>query len=501
MESEARYRLLAQNMGDMIVLTGPDRVRTYVSPTCWDLLGYEPEELIGRTAEGIIHPDDANRVEAEFKRLLASGDKTPTTSVHRLRHKDGHWVHIEARRRPLTDDDGKLIGVISVARDISERMELEERLRRAQRMEAVGQLTGGISHDFNNLLTVILGNAEILAEDMHDPQFQPLAEMIREAAEKGASLTQHLLAFSRRQTLKPTRVSLREVVHGMEPLLRRTIDATVDLTTEFSDGDATALADKTLLESALLNLVVNARDAMPQGGTLTIKTGRRMAGANEGNLNVGQPVVFVSVTDTGTGMPPEVLARAFEPFFTTKEVGKGSGLGLSMVYGFTQQSGAYLNIDSKEGSGTSVTIVLQQVSPEPTVSEGKAPVVEAGRERVLVVEDESAVLLFVTGQLRSLGYAVEAVSAGEDAIKLLERNSRFDLLFTDVMLPKGMSGVELARRARAIRPELKVLLTSGYPEEIFTQHGRPDEGIPLLRKPYRRKELAEMIRKCLDRGL
>jgi CheY-like chemotaxis protein len=328
--------------------------------------------------------------------------------------------------------------------------------------------------------------------------------MILQAAERGADLTQHLLTFGRRQSLKPVGVSLDHVVQGMMPLLQRAIGADIELRTELSYSLHHALTDRALLESAILNLVVNARDAMPQGGTLTITTGEAVAGLGQGQLAIGQDVVSVTVSDTGTGMPPEVQERVFEPFYTTKEIGKGSGLGLSMVYGFVQQSGGHVFIQSKEGEGTSVTILLPAVnrrSLPPSEKDEKASAPEGSKERVLLVEDEPQVLQFVSAQLISLGYEITAVSTGPDALDLLRGDQPFDLLFTDVVLPKGMSGVELANRARQIRPALKVLLTSGYSEEVFEQHGQPDEDIPLLRKPYKRKELAELLRQILGRNV
>jgi CheY-like chemotaxis protein len=369
-------------------------------------------------------------------------------------------------------------------------------------MEAVGQLTGGIAHDFNNLLTVIVGNAELLTENPADPTVtRTLARQILETAERGADLNQKLLAFGRRQALKPERVVVETVVEGMAPLLQRTIGEHIELRTDLHRSTYTALTDRTLLESAILNLAVNARDAMPKGGSLTISTGQTTAGPDQGALPVGQDVVFVTVSDTGTGMSPDVVKKAFEPFFTTKEAGKGTGLGLSMVYGFAQQSGGHLSIQSREGEGTVVTIYLPAVAgvPESAPREKTPPETVDHQARILVVEDEPQVLQFVTAQLIGLGYDVTAVSTAQDALTLLQAGQPFDLLFSDVVLPKAMSGVDLVKKAHEIRPELKVLLTSGYPQDVFEQHGRPDAGTPLLRKPYRRKELAESVRTVLER--
>jgi CheY-like chemotaxis protein len=275
----------------------------------------------------------------------------------------------------------------------------------------------------------------------------------------------------------------------------------VEIKTEMARSRSTVLADRHILQSAILNLALNARDAMPQGGAITISTGERRATAADGCIPQGQPVSIVTVSDTGVGIPPDILERVFEPFFTTKEVGKGTGLGLSMVHGFAEQSGGHVSIESRVGQGTSVTLVLPvsrevQAVAKPDDDEASVPTPKA-KLRLLVVEDEPQVLQFVTGQLVHLGHEVTAVSTASDALALLSRGQCFDLLFTDVVLPKGTSGVELARKAAAMCPGLKVLLTSGYSEEVFEQHGRPPEGTPLLRKPYRRKGLLQALDQAL----
>jgi PAS domain S-box-containing protein len=499
-QSEARYRLLADNASDIIVRTDLDGYRRYVSPACKSILGYQPQELVGTRLAESVHPEDLATATSGIQALLA-GTAEQDTAVYRMRHRDGHWVWIEAKRRLVRDEAGQPQEALSVLRDISERTHLQERLRQSQKMEVVGQLTGGIAHDFNNLLTVILSNAEVLVEEAADPEIRNLANVILESAERGADLTQHLLAYGRRQTLKPVQVSLDHIVTGMLPLLRRTLGAQIEFRTEFATSQLSALTDRTLLESAVLNLAVNARDAMPDGGTLTIQTGERTARAGEGALPIGQPVVFVTISDTGTGMTPDVLQRVFEPFFTTKDVGKGSGLGLAMVHGFAQQTGGHLAMESIPGVGTSVTIVMPAVTakvvePDNVREEDLSPT--RGSERILVVEDEPQVLQFVSAQLLSLGYDVTAVSNGPDAVEVLENDIDFDLLFTDVVMPKGMSGVELARRAREIKPGLRVLLTSGHSQDVFERNGRPDADIELLRKPYRRTELAKVIREVLS---
>ncbi len=502
-ETEAHYRLLAEHATDIIIRTDLEGLCRYVSPACRTILGVEPEELVSTHFKDNLHPDDLVAETSALEALL-SGRLDQKSSTFRMRHKSGHWVWFAAQHRLVRDKQSSPLELISVLRDISDRVHLEDRLRQAQRMEAMGQLTGGIAHDFNNLLTVILSNAEVLVEESTDRDFSStLARIILEAAERSAELIRHLLAFGRRQALKPVRVSLDHIVRGMMPLLRRTLGEHIELSTKFTHSGLAALTDRALLESAILNLVVNARDAMPQGGHLTIATGERTAQAHEGSLPIGQPVVFVTVSDTGTGMTPDVLGKVFEPFFTTKDVGQGSGLGLAMVYGFAQQTGGFVTIASSPGEGTSVTIVLPGVTGpviEPE-AEGRASTsVTGGNERVLVVEDEPQVLQFVASQLVSLGYGVTAVSNGPDALDILGSDQGFDLLFTDVVMPRGMSGVELSRLARKIKPDLSVLLTSGHSQDIFERHGRPDPDIELLRKPYKRKDLAKAIREALPKA-
>jgi PAS domain S-box-containing protein len=315
--SEERYRLLAENALDIIAQVDLHGVRRYVSPASYEVLGYEPEELVGHRVADFVHPEDRERLTAATCQLK-SRPVPQLTQTYRHRHKDGRWVWLESRRRAIRNSEGNPIEFVSVMRDVTERRQMEEQLRQAQKMEAVGQLTGGIAHDFNNLLMVILGNAEMLAEQLPDPYFRSVAQMVLEGAERGAQLTQHLLAFGRRQSLNPQRLNLDEVVQGIRRLLERTIGEHIELKTEVSHSPLSALADRGLLESAILNLVVNARDAMLQGGTLTIRTGETVAGPSDGQLLAGRDVVFVTVADTGTGMSPQVLERAFEPFFTTK---------------------------------------------------------------------------------------------------------------------------------------------------------------------------------------
>ncbi|MBL8705245.1 MAG: response regulator, partial [Rhodospirillales bacterium] len=382
--------------------------------------------------------------------------------------------------------------------------DLNQKLRQSQKMEAVGQLTGGVAHDFNNLLTVILGSNEMLAQSLAgNPELRGIAELAVKAAERGAELTNRLLAFGRRQALSPTPSDINRLLAGMEKLLRRTLGEHVDIEMVQSGGLWKAMVDTGQIENAILNLCLNARDAMPQGGRLTIETANvRLDAAyadRHSELEPGQ-YVMVAVSDTGTGMDAATLERAFEPFFTTKEVGKGSGLGLSMVYGFIKQSKGHVRIYSEQGQGTTVKLYLPRAyTGKPTEEEASGGVAaRRGDEKILLVEDDELVRDHVSAQLKSLGYDVVVAANGPEALDLIRR-SAFDLLFTDIVMPGGMNGRQLADEARKLRPTMPVLFTSGYTENAIVHHGRLDPGVHLLQKPYRRQELAAKLRAVLDR--
>ncbi|WP_291864080.1 ATP-binding protein [Bradyrhizobium sp.] len=375
-------------------------------------------------------------------------------------------------------------------------------LHQAQKMEAVGQLTGGVAHDLNNILTVITGTIEILAEAVADrPELLAIAKMIDDAAARGADLTQRLLAFARKQPLQPREVDVNSLMIQAANLLRPTLGEQVEVHT-LLDGEASrALIDPSQLTNAILNLALNARDAMPDGGKLTIETCNivlddEYAGANS-DVTAGN-YVLVAVTDSGHGIPAGILNNVFEPFFTTKEVGKGSGLGLSMVYGFVKQSNGHIKIYSEEGHGTTVRIYLPQATgvalPAKVASKQR---IEGGHETILVVEDDNLVRTFVIGQIESLGYATLAAVNAREALVVIDGPQKIDLLFTDMIMPGPMNGRQLADAALQRRTSLKVLFTSGYSNEAIIHHGHLDAGVLLLAKPYRKSDLAHMIRAAL----
>lgn len=376
-------------------------------------------------------------------------------------------------------------------------------MRQSQRMEAVGQLTGGIAHDFNNLLTVILGNSELLADGLGDnPDLRKLAMVTLSAAERGADLTQGLLAFSRRQMLDPKSVDINQLLTRLVPMLQRTIDKHVEIIILPAPDLWRALIDAPRLEAAVLNLCINAQHAMPHGGRMVIETANTVLDADYVALEDGitpGPYIMVAVTDTGTGMTPEVTAQAFEPFFTTKEVGQGSGLGLSMVHGFVNQSRGHVKIASEVGQGTSVRMYLPRDADQATdtdleIASGSVP---RGLEHLLLVEDDADVRAHVMLQLRALGYRVTETANGQEALAALRQPEHFDLLFTDVMMPGGIDGWELGIQAREIRPKLPVLYTSGYSHNGNVRPRTSSPELLFLQKPYRRQELAAKIRAAL----
>lgn len=395
---------------------------------------------------------------------------------------------------------------VGFMRDISGRIEMENRLRESQKLEALGHLTGGIAHDFNNLLTVILGNAETLAENISDPDLKSMAELALSAAERGAELTNRLMAFARRQPLDPKPTDVNQLVAAMQGLIRSTIAERFEVKFVLAPDLGLIEIDAGELDSALLNLVVNARDAMPSGGNLVIETANTELDSDYAGRHpevVPGEYVMLSVTDTGVGMDADTVRRAVEPFFTTKPVGKGSGLGLSMVFGFTKQSGGHIEICSEPGVGTAINLYFPRLRTDQRATFQLAVELQpqGGKEHILIVEDNDLVLKHLKNQLILLGYRVKTAMSGPEAMDALQANDDVDLLLTDIVMPGGMNGTELADRVRAFRPSLRILFTSGYTENAIDQHGRLDPGVALLRKPYTRLELATKVREVLSLDL
>jgi signal transduction histidine kinase/ActR/RegA family two-component response regulator len=386
---------------------------------------------------------------------------------------------------------------------LHEKNAVDLQLRQAQKMEAVGQLTGGIAHDLNNILTVITGTIEILAQGVAAwPQLAIFAKMIDEAAARGADLTQRLLAFARKQPLQPREVDVNSLIIEATNLLRPTLGAHIEVETMLASDTSRALIDPSQLTNTILNLALNARDAMAEGGKLTIETGNIFLDESYSNMNndvTAGDYVMIAVSDSGSGIPAHTLERVFEPFFTTKGVGKGSGLGLSMVYGFVKQSGGHIMIYSAEGHGTTVRIYLPQATgvAQPSLKVMTAPGVERGCETILIVEDDQMVRPLVVRQIQSLGYVALTAATVEEALIVIDGGQEINLLFTDLMMPGGMNGRLLADEALRRKPSLKILFTSGYSDDEVSHDGRLDDGVLLLAKPYRKSDLARMIRSVL----
>ena len=456
------------------------------------------DDSSGPDSPEIRLPDDAD-IRHSLQQVLAHGEwsgRVERDAAGRTFMVDSHWML-------LRDGGGEPTGILMICTDVSERVDLEQRLAQSQKLESIGQLTGGIAHDFNNLLTVIIGNAEMLADELgHDSRLAPFARLVLSAGERGAELVRRLLAFARRQALEPELVHPGEVVDGMRDLLGRTLGENIELEFKNTGSPLVVSIDPGQLESALLNLCINARDAMPDGGRLMIEITDVIldeAYASQRADVVPGAYVQISVSDTGGGMTPDVAARAFDPFFTTKAKGKGTGLGLSMVYGFTKQSGGHVAIYTEAGIGTVVKLYLPRIDAPVTVAT-PSPVErerEGGGETILLVEDDELVRTHAGQLLRQLGYHVLSASGGPEALELLRANPDIHLLFTDVIMPGGMNGPQLAEAAHRLRPGLPVLYTSGYTENAIVHHGRVDPGVNLLHKPYRRETLASKIRAAL----
>ncbi len=462
----------------------PPFATRFISANVQEVTGFDAERFTGDAGFGLerVHPEDRHLVESALREALVKGDYA---CEFRWQCADGVYRSFLDQGVLAPERDGEPATVFGSLMDNTERRRLEEDLTQARKMEAVGQLTGGVAHDFNNLLTVILGNVERLQRRVEeDERLSRQAAAIRFAAERGGALTRQLLAFSRRQHLNPRVVELNDLIQNFLPLIRQAVGEGVTVSTELDDALYVHI-DPAQFETALLNLSVNARDAMNEQGCLCIAA-RHDAGD-----------VVVSVTDTGAGMEPEVAARIFEPFFTTKEVGKGSGLGLSQVYGFVRQSGGEVSVDGRPGEGARFEIRLPRSEAAPVVVE---PVktdlpISGGSERVLVVEDDPHVLALTVDVLSGLGYRVSTAGSAVAALEVLQGRKKIDLLFSDVVMPGGMTGFELAQQARALRPEMKVLLTSGYVGDGAQVWG---DSFPLIDKPYETPALAARLRALLD---
>lgn len=482
-----------ENMSDGFYLLNADWLVVFMNPQAEKLLTRSSEELVGKN----VWEQFPEAVDSSFYRnyTRAVNEQVTVTFTEYFSPLQA-WFQVSAY--PGKD------GLAVYFRDITEQRDLDDRLRQSQKLEAVGHLTGGVSHDFNNLLTVIMGNAELVSEQLDEQsRLKPLVDLIVKAAGRGAELTQRLLAFARRQPLEPQVINVAELIQSMHELLERTLTENMDIKVLCKPDLWLTEADPSQLEAALLNLVINARDAMPEGGNLLIEAENTHLDSDviPNEDVIPGDYILISVSDTGTGMARDILEKAVEPFYTTKAKGKGSGLGLSMVHGFIKQSGGHINIYSELNLGTLVKLYLPRTNNHEELEKKELTDISRsrGQEHILVVEDDELVLQSVLSQLERLGYRVSSATSGESAYKWLQANGPVDLLFTDVVMPGELNGPELAKKAKTLQPNLKVLFTSGYSENAITHAGRLDKGVQLLSKPYHRQALAEKIRFALDK--
>ena len=527
--SEDNFRTLARAMPNHVWTSPPDGMLDWFNEQVYAFSGAATGSLDGEGWVAIVHPDDVPIAGARWAEALETG-KTYEAEF-RLRRVDGVWRWHIARAVPILGDYGQVIRWIGTNTDIQDQKEvtealadvnatLEQRvaertgellqtaeaLRQSQKMEAVGQLTGGIAHDFNNLLGGIGGALEMIARhlgEQRDERIDRYVSGAQDSIRRAASLTQRLLAFSRRQTLDPKPTDVNRLIGGLEDLIRRTVGPTITVEVKGADNLWLTKVDPAQLESSLLNLAINARDAMPDGGQITIETGNRtcdMADAAKRELEVGD-YLAICVGDTGEGMTPEVVTRAFDPFFTTKPIGKGTGLGLSMVHGFVRQSGGQVTLDSEVGRGTTVSLYLPRYSGsiEPHAVGGVGKSIEPGDgEKILIIDDEEMIRMTSSDTLREAGYRVVEAADGPSGLKLIDSDMRIDLLITDVGLPGGLNGRQVADAARTRRPELKILFITGYAEHQALSSAHLGSGMGLITKPFETALLTSRVKQMLD---
>lgn len=504
-EREELFRLITENAADMIAVVDADGRRLYNSPSYERILGYTSEELAGTPISDQIHPDDRDRVFKATNEALSS--RLGRSLEYRMRHKDGSWRILDSRASTIVNRD-EAENIVIVNRDITDRKHLEEQFRQAQKMEAIGRLSGGVAHDFNNLLGVIIGYGEILQEstEPESPQRNCIDEILK-AGHRGASLTRQLLAFSRQQVLDPRILDLNIVVKEMEKMLKRLIGEDIQLKTILDPQLGQLKADQGQIEQVIMNLAVNARDAMPQGGELRLKS-ENFYMDEQFVSRYPYPVltgdyVLLTVTDTGIGMDATTKARVFEPFFTTKEKGKGTGLGLSLVYGVVKQSGGYIDVVSELGQGATFKIYLPKVEvpSEAPEKSTEPPPRSPALETVLVVEDELSLRKLTRHVLELNGYHVLEAESGKDALEIVrECNKNIDLLLTDIVMPQ-ISGLALAKEILRILPKIRVVYMSGYTGQSVGQNDALDPGTFFLPKPFTKEALLQKLRAALDQPI
>jgi PAS domain S-box-containing protein len=510
-DRERMAQAIIENALDAFVQTDGSCVILDWSPHAEALMGWTRAEALGRGVEELLFPEPLRVLYRQWlDQFLSEAEDDAVGGRYEtpLLQKDGREFFAEVSFTALRRNDGHVINAF--VRDITAKRAAEEQLIQAQKMESVGQLTGGIAHDFNNMLTVITGTIEILADGVkHDPALASIVRMIDDAADRASQLTANLLAFARKQPLRPRETDVNALVEEVVQLLSPTLGRQIEIETALSDQAWPALIDRGQLSSALVNLAINARDAMPGGGRLLFRTANFTRDAHDAEVVGLGPgdYVTIEVIDSGAGVPPAIRGRIFEPFFSTKQFGAGTGLGLSMVFGFAKQSGGGIVVDGEEGKGACFRIYLPKADAEPSdvLPASDAPPPEddlrGGSETILCVEDDDVVRAHVTGRLESLGYKVITASNAAQALELVNAGTAFDLLFTDIVMPGAMNGRQLAQKVAELRRPLRVLYTSGNTFGAFDSSGGLAYGVLLLAKPYRKAELARLVRLCLDRAI
>jgi PAS domain S-box-containing protein len=504
-ESEQRFRMLVQGVTDYaIYMLDPTGHVSNWNAGGQRIKGYSTEEIVGQHFSKFYAPEDVARGLPQLGLATAAREGRYENEGWRVR-RDGSRFWASVVIDAIKDDAGQLLGFAKVTRDITERRITAEKLEKAQaalihaqKMEAIGQLTGGVAHDFNNLLTVVINNLEMLGSGERSPRERKLLDAAHRAADRGARLTQQLLAFARRQPLRPAIHNPNVIIKEFEEILRRSSGDAVEMIFDLSSDVTNISVDTAQFESALLNLVINARDATPKGGRITI-TSRQTELDPSRAETIGLPqgrYVEIRVSDNGTGMTEEVMSRATEPFFTTKDVGKGSGLGLSQVYGFVAQSGGQIEISSKLDHGTAISLYLPVAAGDAVMKDEESPV-QKSAGTVLLVEDDPDVQETAVAMLRDLGCHVLAASDAKAAIEIAQSESKIDILFSDIVLPQGMSGVELAQHIERMRPGIRVVLASGYPRSALSGDPSLLDRFAFIAKPYRWTELSDKIRAAM----
>jgi PAS domain S-box-containing protein len=526
----ARLRAITDSIDQMIWSTLPDGYHDYFNQRWYDYTGVQEGATDGDAWNDMFHPDDRERTWAVWRHSLATGE--PYHIEYRLRHRSGAYRWVLGRAQPVRDEEGRIVRWYGTCTDIQDivdarevlarsrseleveikartaaLMQTEEQLRQLQKMEAVGRLTGGIAHDFNNMLAVVIGALNLLERRLArgDTDIGKYIEGAKDGARRAAELTQRLLAFSRQQPLSPAPISASQLVAGMQELLDRTLGERITVETRLADDLWQVNADRSQLENVLLNLAVNARDAMPDGGTLTIKTRNALLGSVEAagyKIEPGEYVI-ISVKDTGSGMSPEIVEKAFDPFFTTKSPGKGTGLGLSQVFGFVRQSGGHVTVESSPGQGATFCIFLprlagEHVAPDPgTAPPESSPQGGNAAEVIMVVEDDDRVRSFSVEALRELGYTVVHSHSAVQALQMIEAGQAVTLLFTDIVMQE-MTGHELAKRALGLLPHLRVLFTTGYSGDLVEGEALHFSPANFIAKPFTLDQLAVKVRSVMD---